>query len=99
MILNENNQLKLNIASIQQDLNKYKGYTKTRLFQECIHEKLKYTVQMYNEEIDLNTDFLLSKESARVLKAITKIQKADDKNLLDSLDLNEENNEEDEENE
>lgn len=77
--------LKENIEIILRNNLKYDGYTRARLLQECIHNKLKATVLKYNEEIEDNADYLLTRSSTKVLKALTKIQKADDKKTLKAL--------------
>lgn len=82
--------LKTNIKYILKDIHAYDGYTKAKLFQECIRNKLKATIIRYDEEIEDSTDYLLTRSSAKVLKAITKIQKADDKNRLEAEALEKE---------
>ena len=77
--------LSKNLKLIKQDLDKYKDKTPIELFHDCIHQKLYLTLQRYNEEIDFNSDYLLTRSSTKVLKAITKIQKRDDKNVLEEM--------------
>lgn len=55
------------------------------LLQMCINEKLAETLRKYNEEIEAGTTFLLSRDSTKVLKALTKIQKRQDKEILEEL--------------
>lgn len=72
-----------NIKKIEQDLLKYKDIQREELLKSCITNKLAGTLERYNEEIDLNSDYLLTRSSTRVLKALTKMQKKQDKQILE----------------
>lgn len=71
-----------NLSLIKDELSKYDGLTRVELFNECINNKLKNTLYKYNVETEHMSDFLLQQEGIRVLKAITKIQKFDDKEII-----------------
>ena len=74
--------LKDRIIEVADDLNRYKGVTRSHLFTKCVDEKLKNTLQIYINDLDLTSDDLMRKASVRVMKALTKIQKNDDKNAI-----------------
>ena len=74
--------LKDRIIEISDDLDRYKDITRARLFTRCVDNKLKNTLQNYISDLDLTSDELMRKASFRVMKAITKIQKNDDKNAI-----------------
>ena len=73
------------IKSIKRDLNKYSDKTKDELLSLCIDNKLQATLEKYNKEIELNSDYLLTRSSFRVLKALTKLQKRADKGVLEAI--------------
>lgn len=77
--------LSVQIKHIKYDLNKYKDMSPNELLTFCINDKLQGTLNRYNEEIKLNSDYLLTRSSFRVLKALTKLQKKADKAVLESL--------------
>lgn len=77
--------LSQNILSITEDLNKYKDLSRSKLFTQCINEKLKAAVMKYNYQLDLDNEYLLRKRITDVLKAITKQQKTEDKKILDEI--------------
>ena len=56
-------------------------------------ERLEATLEKYNREIELNSDYLLTRSSFKVLKALTKLQKRADKNVLEALAKEGESNE------
>ena len=80
------------IKQIKKELSKY--YTETdestikerkqELLTSCINSKLDATLDKYNREIDLNSDYLLTRSSFRVLKALTKLQKRADKAVIEA---------------
>lgn len=72
-----------NIKKIEEELNKYKNIQREDLLKSCITNKLAGTLERYNEEIDLNSDYLLTRSSTKVLKALTKLQKKQDKEILE----------------
>ena len=73
------------IKSINDDLDKYKDLTHEQIFTTCIETKLRNTLLNYNYDIDLNSKFLLTRQAEKVLKAITKIQKEQDKEDLEKI--------------
>lgn len=76
------NKLSKNLAAIMAELKEYNTMTKTDIFNEAINSRLKDTLYKYNNNIDQLSDFLVKQEGMRVLKTITKIQKADDKKII-----------------
>ena len=78
------NNLSRNIKKLIAEFDKYE-MNRNDLLKECIRGKLKNTLLKYNEEINFNSDFLLQQSSYRVLKALTKIQKKDDSEALQTL--------------
>ena len=81
------------IKSIKKELNKYSDKTKDELLSLCIDNKLQAALEKYNKEIELNSDYLLTRSSVRVLKALTKLQKRADKEVLEALAAEGESNE------
>ena len=86
MIINspEDHSLKEILDEIEQELNRYKDVSRTELFNQCIDERLKAVLLQYNEEADVTSNYLIRRGSARVLKALTRMQKQDDKDVLES---------------
>lgn len=79
--------LKTNLEKISEELSRYRDQSRQELFQNCISNKLKHTLDMYEADIQETTDFLYKAESARVLKTLVKIQKKSDKQaIIDSLE-------------
>lgn len=74
--------LKTVLKWINKDFNTYKDLSRQDLLKECINKKLAFTLKKYNEEIDWHSDYLISRSSVKVLKALTKIQKKNDVNVL-----------------
>lgn len=74
--------LKDRIIEVAADLDRYKDIPRDRLFTQCIDEKLKHTLKTYISDLDLTSDELMKKAGFRVMKALTKIQKNDDKNAI-----------------
>lgn len=77
--------LSTQIKHIKYDLNKYANMSQAELLSYCINDKLQGTLKTYNDEIRMNSDYLLTRSSFRVLKALIKLQKKADKNVLESL--------------
>ena len=77
--------LEVQLKHIKYDLNKYANMSQGDLLSYCINDKLQGTLKTYSEEIKLNSDYLLTRSSFRVLKALTKLQKKADKEVLQSL--------------
>lgn len=78
----EDKALILLLNSIELELNKYKDMDRNTLFNYCIDRRLQATLLNYNEELEDTTGFLLRKAGWRVLKALTRIQKNDDKDEI-----------------
>lgn len=78
-------RFKKNILKIKEELFKYESVSRADLFSSCIQDKLDTTLRKYNYEISRNADYLRTRSSAKVLKALTKLQKKDDMELLDSM--------------
>ena len=77
--------LSIQIKHIIYDLNKYKDLSQSDLLTNCINNKLQTTLETYSEEIKLNSDYLLTRSSFKVLKALTKLQKRADKDVLEEI--------------
>ena len=86
--------LEAKIKHIKQDISKYENINRADLLTKCIDDKLRATLKKYNLDMELNSDYLLKREGTRVLKALTKLQKKDDKEaLLASIEEEEYENE------
>ena len=70
------------INEIDSELNQYYNMSRTDVFNMCINNKLAATLRRYNAEIDFNSEYLVRQESVRVLKALTKIHKSEDKEII-----------------
>lgn len=71
-----------NLHQIQNELAEFKDISREELYSQCIDNKLTETVLKYNVDLDLNSKYLLTRASMKVLKGITKVQKAADKQIL-----------------
>lgn len=71
-----------NLEAIKEEIYRYKEGSRVDFFNDCINRKLKATLIRYNEETDQLSSFLMEKASMRVLKAITKINKQADKEVI-----------------
>ncbi len=78
------------ISHIQRELKKYENLTPSELLSFCIDSKLQATLKRYSDEVRWNTDYLLTRSSFKILKALTKIQKNADKEVLKTLGLGDE---------
>lgn len=74
----ENNFVSV-LLEIREELAKYATISKDKLFTECINKKLQQGLEKYEGEIQKDVDFLSVKGEAMVLKALTKLQCANDK--------------------
>lgn len=72
------------IDEIEVELSRYKDLSKVEIFNECINNRLAATLVKYNEKIDSTSEYLLRQSSVRVLKALTKIKKVNDKDIINS---------------
>lgn len=84
-----------NLKEIIQEIQVQKGFSRDKFFEGCINEKLKNIVARYNLDLDLGTNFLLTRPSESVIKAINKIQKVKDREVLRSYMNNKRSNKED----
>ena len=80
-----NNSFSRNLHKIDKKLKECFATDRHKLFKECINHKLVETLKTYNEEVDVNSSFLIEQSTIRVLKALTKLQKKDDKAVLEEL--------------
>ena len=71
-----------NILKIKEELKVSKAFSRDDLFEECVNKKLENVVKIYNRELDEGSDFLLTKNPESVLKAINKMQKVKDREVL-----------------
>ena len=83
MTLAETN-LKTIIDKIDAEITKYKNFSRVELFEYCIQELLKQKLKLYNDEIDNTVEFLENRGSTRIMKALTKIQKKEDKEVIEA---------------
>ena len=84
------------LKKISAELHKYDEYDRQALLKTCINNKLAYTLKRYNEDIDANSEYLLTRSSFKVLKALTKLQKKEDVKAIKEtlkLDIEEDINE------
>lgn len=77
-----NSNLRSTLKKIAEEMNKYSKMTQVELFNQSINKLLTQTLKKYNNNIDLLSEYILNKEGMRVLKAITKIQKNNDKKII-----------------
>lgn len=77
-----NSNLPATLKKITEEMNKYSKMTQVELFNQSINKLLTQTLKKYNNNIDLLSEYILNKEGMRVLKAITKIQKNNDKKII-----------------
>lgn len=70
------------LQTIETELCKYKDLSRVEVFNMCINNRLADTLVKYNEHIDSNSEYLLRQSSVRVLKALTKLKKVDDKEII-----------------
>lgn len=76
------------LKMINTELHKYDECDRQALLKTCINNKLAYTLKRYNEDIDANSEYLLTRSSFKVLKALTKLQKKEDvKAIKETLKL------------
>jgi len=80
LILADN--LKNNLAKIKAELALYDEFTRPELFNHCINQRLMHTLELYNVKTDQLSDFLIRQQGIRVLKAITKLQKFNDRKVI-----------------
>ena len=73
-----------NLEEIISEMQVHKGFSRDKFFEDCIKKKLNNIVDLYNLDLDYNTNFLATRDSERVLRTITKQQKLKDRELLKS---------------
>lgn len=74
--------IKERLINMRQELDECSSITPQELYENCINERLKQTILKYNDELDLDSRFLLQKAAVRVMKAITVMQKNNDVEIL-----------------
>lgn len=83
----EISMFKAELLRIEMELDKYADLSRAELLTYCIKEKLNSTLRKYNEEMQGKMDVLSRAGNIRVLKAISKIQKNNDKKAIqDQID-------------
>lgn len=81
MILIENN-FKENLDKIADDLTLYSNLSRVELFNQCLKEKLNNLLLDYNEELDKKISWLANIDPKRVIRAINKIDRKNDKEII-----------------
>lgn len=76
------NDFKDILNEIMQELALYKDIPPEELLTDCIRRKLQSTVLKYNKTLDMSSNYLTTRACEKVLKALTKIRKKDDKKAL-----------------
>ena len=82
---NNESNFKNNVLSIIEDFKKYYKISKDTIYTECIEKKLNLTVLKYNKELALNSRYIERRSDKKVLKALTKLQKNQDREVLKSI--------------
>lgn len=82
MSLQSENSFSKNLSLIKEALNQYNGMTHVEFFNYMLNQRLKSTLYLYNKDTDHISDFLLNQGGLRVLKAVTKIQKLEDRKII-----------------
>lgn len=70
------------LYEIDAELTQFIDISHDEMLTFCINQHLASTLKRYNEEVDATSEYLLQKSSVRVLKAITKIKKFTDKDII-----------------
>lgn len=83
------NSEKLNNAYVKfneigEELSKYSRYSHEALLTKFINERLSQTLNQYNIELEKTTSFLSAQSGMRVLKAIAKKRKQQDKEIIET---------------
>lgn len=81
-MINNQNNFKNNVLSIIENFKKYYKLSKDTIYTNCIDKKLNLTVLKYNNELALNSRYIEGRSDKKVLKALTKLQKNQDKEAL-----------------
>lgn len=77
------------LNELKQDLFKYSNMTKSQLWSECIDIKLKVTLNNYKADLEMTQNYLETRESSRIMKALVTIQKQNYKNVIeDAIEKN-----------
>ena len=71
------------LKTILADLNKIEYRSKDELLKTMIQNTLDVSYDRYCNNLKVNYDYLLTRSSAKVLKALTKLQKRADKDDLE----------------
>ena len=78
-------KFKNNVLLIIEDFKKYYRVSKDTIYTDCIEKKLNLTVSKYNNELALNSRYITGRSDKKVLKALTKLQKNQDREILKNL--------------
>lgn len=76
------NMIKENLDELRNEMDKWLAYSRIEAYNVCINKRLAATLKNYSAKIDEASEYLLRQESFRVLKALTKIQKNKDKEVI-----------------
>lgn len=77
------------LKELKEDLFKYSNMTKNQLWSECIDTKLKVTLNNYKADLEMSENYLETRESSRIMKALVTIQKQNYKNVIeDAIEKN-----------
>lgn len=74
--------LKSNIEKISEEINRYINLSRSELFTKCVDAKLKATLSLYMNVLNMTEQELRGKSSIRVIKAATKLQRDADKEAI-----------------
>ena len=80
------------LGILQQELSNAEKINRDDILTEAINVRLHKLVLRYHEEVDMTSEYLLKKASAKVLKELTRINKLDDREVIEQylIDLDEE---------
>lgn len=81
---NDTQHLENILDVISQELDRYKDISRVELFNQCIDSRLKAVLLRYNEATEATSNYLIRRGSARVLKTLTRMQKQEDKDVLEA---------------
>lgn len=82
MILEENNTFTKALEEAEKNIRTYIYCNRIDLFNQSIQERLKNNLKDYNEEMDWKISQLNNRGNVTVLKALTKLQKKEDKQAI-----------------
>lgn len=83
MISNANHEFfDESLQMVKDELNRYLTISRDDLFTQCINERLKATLLEYGEHVENDSNFLMKQSEIRVFKAITRMQREEDKETI-----------------